>query len=56
MKKDMKTFVADELSYKVYHLTKALEETTKILNLLEKENKELKIQIEFLLEKNLVAA
>lgn len=35
-------YVADELANKVYHLTKALDQTKTILKTLEKENQDLK--------------
>ncbi|NDD85968.1 hypothetical protein EBZ38_17035 [bacterium] len=38
----MKNYVADELSNKVYHLHKALEQAQKIILVLEEENKKLK--------------
>jgi hypothetical protein len=38
----MKNYVADELSNKVYHLSKALDQAQKVLSILEKENLMLK--------------
>jgi HD-like signal output (HDOD) protein len=49
----MKNYVADELSNKVYHLYKALEQAQKIIQVLEEENKELKkIADQILLDPN----
>lgn len=42
----MKNYVADELSNKVYHLYKALNQAEKIIDLLEEENKNLKVMIQ----------
>lgn len=47
----MKNYVADELSNKVYHLHKALEQAEDIIKTLEKENQNLKEVIKFLDEK-----
>ncbi len=53
----MKNYVADELSNKVYHLHKALEQAQDIIKVLETENKSLKKIVEYLEQKNdLVAA
>lgn len=53
----MKNYVADELSNKVYHLHKALEQATEIIKTLETENENLKEAIKNLEEKGeLVAA
>jgi sensor histidine kinase regulating citrate/malate metabolism len=38
----MKNYVADELSNKVYHLTKALNQAQNIIKVLEEENEKLK--------------
>lgn len=38
----MKNYVADELSNKVYHLHKALEQAKSIIDVLEEENKSLR--------------
>lgn len=53
----MKNYVADELSNKVYHLHKALEQARDIIKVLETENNNLKEAIKYLEEKaELVAA
>lgn len=53
----MKNYVADELSNKVYHLHKALEQAQEIIKVLETENNNLKEAIKYLEEKTeLVAA
>lgn len=53
----MKNYVADELSNKVYHLHKALEQAQEIIKVLETENKNLKEIVEYLEQKSdLVAA
>ena len=53
----MKNYVADELSNKVYHLHKALEQAQEIIKVLETENSNLKEAIKYLEEKTeLVAA
>lgn len=53
----MKNYVADELSNKVYHLHKALEQAQDIIKVLETENNNLKEAIKYLEEKaELVAA
>ena len=53
----MKNYVADELSNKVYHLHKALEQAQDIIKVLETENNNLKEVIKYLEEKpELVAA
>ena len=53
----MKNYVADELSNKVYHLHKALEQAKDIIKVLEEENQNLKEAVKYLEEKNeLVAA
>lgn len=53
----MKNYVADELSNKVYHLHKALEQAQEIIKVLETENNNLKEAIKYLEEKaELVAA
>lgn len=53
----MKNYVADELSNKVYHLHKALEQAQDIIKVLETENNNLKEAIKYLEEKTeLVAA
>lgn len=39
---NMKSYVADELANKVFHLTKALDQTRDIIAILEKENSYLK--------------
>jgi hypothetical protein len=53
----MKNYVADELSNKVYHLHKALEQAQEIIKVLETENNNLKEAIKYLKEKTeLVAA
>jgi len=53
----MKNYVADELSNKVYHLHKALEQAQDIIKVLETENNNLKEAIKHLQEKTeLVAA
>lgn len=53
----MKNYVADELSNKVYHLHKALEQAQDIIKVLETENNNLKEAIKHLEEKTeLVAA
>ena len=46
----MKNYVADELSNKVYHMHKALEQAQNIIKVLEEENKNLKEAIRFLEE------
>lgn len=46
----MLNYVSDELPNKVYHLTKALNEANIIIKTLEKENQELKENLEHLLE------
>lgn len=48
----MKNYVADELSNKVYHLHKALNQATEIIGILEKENKNLKDVLNNLASKN----
>jgi phage shock protein A len=53
----MKNYVADELSNKVYHLHKALQQAEDIIKVLEKENQNLKKTIDLLeTKKELVAA
>lgn len=53
----MKNYIADELSNKVYHLHKALEQAQDIIKVLEKENQNLKEVVKYLEEKtDLVAA
>ena len=53
----MKNYVADELSNKVYHLHKALEQAQEIIKVLKTENNNLKEAIKYLEEKTeLVAA
>lgn len=53
----MKNYVADELSNKVYHLHKALQQAEDIIKTLEQENKNLKEVVKYLEEKEeLVAA
>ena len=53
----MKNYVADELSNKVYHLHKALEQAQAIIKILEEENQNLKDAAKFLENKEeLVAA
>lgn len=53
----MKNYVADELSNKVYHLHKALEQAQDIIKVLETENNNLKEVIKYLEGKpELVAA
>ena len=46
----MLNYVSDELANKVYHLTKALNEANIIIKTLEKENQELKENLEHILE------
>ena len=53
----MKNYVADELSNKVYHLHRALQQAEDIIKILEAENKNLKEAVKYLEEKEeLVAA
>jgi cell division protein FtsB len=53
----MRSYVADELSNKVYHLHKALQQAQDIIKILEEENQNLKKTIELLETKEeLVAA
>lgn len=52
----MQNYVADELSNKVYHLHKALEQTQNIIKVLEKENQNLKEMIKYLEQKTDLAA
>lgn len=53
----MKNYVADELSNKVYHLHKALQQAEDIIKILEEENQNLKEVVKYLEEKEeLVAA
>lgn len=53
----MKNYVADELSNKVYHLHKALQQAEDIIKILETENQNLKEAVKYLEEKReLVAA
>lgn len=53
----MKNYVADELSNKVFHLHKALQQAQDIIKVLEEENQNLKEAIKFLETKEeLVAA
>jgi hypothetical protein len=52
---NIKSYVADELANKVFHLTKALDQTKQIVNILEKENSYLKECLDILTkEENLV--
>lgn len=44
----MKNYVADELSNKVYHLHKALQQAEDIIKILEEENHNLKEAVKFL--------
>jgi cell division protein FtsB len=44
----MRSYVADELSNKVYHLHKALQQAQDIIKILEEENQNLKKTIELL--------
>lgn len=53
---DMKSYVADELFNKVYHLHKALEQAKLIIQILEEENKNLKEMAKYLEIKNTAAA
>lgn len=46
----MLNYVSHELANKVYHLTKALNEANNIIKTLEKENEELKENLEQILE------
>jgi len=52
----MKNYVADELSNKVYHLHKALEQAQDIIKVLETENNNLKEAIKYLEEKTELVA
>ena len=52
----MKNYVADELSNKVYHLHKALEQAQEIIKVLETENNNLKEAIKYLEEKTELVA
>lgn len=44
----MKNYVADELSNKVYHLHKALQQAEDIIKVLEEENQNLKEAVKYL--------
>jgi len=48
----MKNYVADELSNKVFHLGKALNQAQKMIEILEKENQNLKDALNSLASKN----
>jgi sensor histidine kinase regulating citrate/malate metabolism len=48
----MKNYVADELSNKVFHLSKALSQAEKIIEILEQENKNLRDALNSLASKN----
>lgn len=52
----MKNYITDELTNKIYHLHKALEQTQDIIKLLETENQNLKEMIKYLEQKTDLAA